>query len=329
MVVPTLGSHATLERVLDGLGRQRSGPDAFELVLAVDAAEPDPDAVRALAADRPYRVTFVRGERPGASANRNAGMRSASAPLLLFIDNDTVPTSRLVSEHLAWHERHPDDVVGVLGRVRWARELEITPFMRWLDTGIQFDFANITGTEAGWGRFATANVSLKRSFARDVGDFDQEHFPYGYEDTDWGYRASARGFRLLYNRRALVDHLRPMTVEFWQRRVRRVASAEYTFCQVHPEMDPWFHNMFSRTALEPRSRGRAVRLARYVPRRVPWLGRRVWDAVDRAFRQELAPHFLAAWEEVTAGPGNGGPAQPDLSEFDSDRPAGRSSGGPK
>ena len=329
MVVPTLGSHATLGRVLDGLGRQKAPPGTFELVLAVDAAEPDPEAVAALVADRPYPVRLVRGERPGASANRNAGMKAAGGALLLFIDNDTVPTPPLVAEHLRWHERHPDETVGVLGRVRWAPELKVTPFMRWLDTGIQFDFANIKGTEAGWGRFATANVSLKRSFALAVGDFDQDHFPYGYEDTDWAYRAHALGFRLLYNRRALVDHLRDMDVAFWQKRVRRVARAELTFCRLHPEMEPWFHNMFSHAAQEPRSRGRAVRLARYVPRRTPWLGRRVWDAVDRAFRQELAPHFLAAWEDVTAGAGDGRAAQPDLSEFDRDSPAGRHSGGPK
>jgi hypothetical protein len=77
----------------------------------------------------------------------------------------------------------------------------------------------------------------------------------------------------------------------------------------------------------PRPRGRALELAPYVPRSVPWLGKRVWRNVDIAFRQALAPEFLAAWEEAFAG--GAGPAQPDLSEFTSDSSAGSSPGGPK
>ena len=103
----------------------------------------------------------------------------------------------LVREHVDWHRtRYPEPEVGVLGLVRWAPELDVTVFMRWLDMGLQFDAQSIHGIEAGWGRFYGANASLKRAFLERVGDFDQEHFPYGYEDTDWAYRASTLGFRI-------------------------------------------------------------------------------------------------------------------------------------
>ena len=49
----------------------------------------------------------ITGGRPGLSANRNAGVRDARAPLVLFTDNDTIPVPQLVSEHLAWHRSHP------------------------------------------------------------------------------------------------------------------------------------------------------------------------------------------------------------------------------
>jgi GT2 family glycosyltransferase len=313
VVISTLGNYGLLRRVLDAYGRQLGQPGCFEVVVALDAADPSPDDVATMLAGRPYPTQLVRGAVPGLSANRNAGMRATRAPLVLFTDNDTIPVPRLVREHIAWHERSPQPEMGVLGRVRWARELTVTPFMRWLDMGVQFDFANITGIEAGWGRFAGANTSVKRSFALAVGDFDQERFPYGYEDTDWAYRAGKQGFRLLYNKRAVVDHVRPMTVEFWQKRARRVAVAEYTFTRVHPEIEPWFHTMFSQTTMDPPRGRRAVRLARYVPRSAPWIGPRVWERVDLRFRQELAPHFLEAWNEAQSGRVPRG--QPDLSEF--------------
>jgi len=313
VVIPTRASYDTLSRVLDGLSRQRLGHARYEVILAVDASEEDPAAVEAAIGKREYAVRRVMPDRPGASANRNAGVRAAAAPLILFIDNDTVPRPDLLAQHLLWHERHPDEATGVLGLVQWAREVKVTPFMRWLDTGIQFDYANMVEGDVGWGRFYSANVSLKRRFIESVGPFDEERFPYGYEDTDWAYRASKLGFRLLYNPRAVVDHLRTMTLDFWKTRIRRVAASEYQFCRVHPEMDPWFQPRFVVATKSPPARGRGVRLAPYVPPRFPWLGARVWRSVHSKYMQELAPHFLEAWDEAIA---SGGPApKPDLAEW--------------
>ena len=327
VVISTLGNYATLERVLDGYARQTVRHGAFEVVVVTDAADPDPGAVDRAIGTRPYPVRRIDGPTPGLSANRNAGWRAARAPLVLFTDNDTIPVPRLVAEHVEWHRRYPDEEVGVLGLVRWASELEVTTFMRWLDMGLQFNYANMDRVELPWGAFAGANSSLKRSFVERVGDFDQEHFPYGYEDTDWAYRASKLGFRMAFNRRAVVDHLRPMTLEFWKKRARRVAAAEHQFTRLHPELPPWWHTRFSEAAALPPPRRIGVALARFVPRGVPWLGRRVWWHADLHYKQELAPHFLAAWDEAEEGGGR--PSQPDLSEFASESSGGSSPGGPK
>jgi GT2 family glycosyltransferase len=321
VVISTLGNYATLERVLDGYSRQSAPAGSFEVVIVMDAAEEQPDAVERAIGTREFPLRRISGPEPGLSANRNAGWREARAPLVLFTDNDTIPVRRLVSEHLRWHERYPQEEVGVLGHVRWARELDVTPFMRWLDTGIQFNYGNLKGlTEIPWGGFAGANSSLKRSFIERVGDFDQEHFPYGYEDTDWAYRASKLGFRMVYAPRAVVDHLRPMTLEFWKKRARRVAMSEHQFTRMHPEQPPWFHRLFTDAMKRPPARGRGIKLAPYVPRGVPVIGPRVWRSVDIAYKQALAPYFMAAWDEAEAG--GGGPAQPDLSEFASESSAG-------
>lgn len=313
VVLPTIGMHDVLRRVLDGLERQDAAAGSFELILAVDAAEPDLSSVDEAVGERRYAVRGVRGARPGVSANRNAGQRAARGELVLFIDNDTVPAANLVSEHLAWHRRHPDEEVAVLGLVRWAAEVKVTTFMRWLDQGVQFDYPNISGTEAGWGRFYSANVSVKRSFAQRVGDFEEVRLPYGYEDVDWAYRASKLGLRVLFNRAAVVDHHRAMTLEFWKLRAARIAVSEREFTRLHPELEPWFFSMFSAALQEPPASGRGVRLARWIPRWVPALGPRVWYSLDLFYKQALAPHFLAGWDS----PGSQGP---DLSEREAEAP---------
>jgi len=311
VIIPTLGSHERLRRVLDGYDDQDAPAEEFEVIVVMDVAEPDSERVRAVAAGRSYGVSVLTGSLPGASANRNAGIEAAKAPILLLTDNDTIPSPHLVAEHLRWHRRYPQPEVGVLGHVRWASEIEVTSFMHWLDQGIQFDFPSIQGVEAGWGRFYSSNCSLKRAFADRVGGFDEENLPYGYEDLDFGYRASKLGFRLLYNRRAEVEHLREMDLEFWRERVMRLAHAEHSFVEKHPEIPAYFLGKFSEVAHLPPARGRGRALIRWVPRNFPWLGERVWTSADLFYRQALAPRFLETWSVLES---SGRPVTPYLND---------------
>ena len=308
IVVPTIGRPATLSRALDHLRRQDADPERFEVIVVVDAHESDPKSVSDLAEGALPRARVLVAERAGASAARNLGLRSAGAAITLFIDDDVLAAPKLVSEHLGWHRRRPETAVGVLGRVRWAKELRVTPFMRWLERGIQFDYARIEGVEAGWGRFYTANVSVKSELLNRVGGFEEDLLPYGYEDLDLAYRMSKQGFRLLYNPRAVAEHLHPMNPDFWRQRIRRVAYAERRFVSLHAEIDPYFHRLFSHAASLPPAKGRGIALARWVPPWVPWLGPRVWTSLDIAYRQMLSRDFLDAWDE--AGRRGGGRLSP-------------------
>ena len=209
----------------------------------------------------------------------------------------------------------------MLGHVRWAREVRVTPFMHWLDHGIQFDYPAIDGTEAGWGRFYGANVSIKRELAERVGGFDEVRLPYGYEDLDFGYRADALGLRLLYNRRRgrrAPARVRPAVLQAagapaGRRRARFVAQAPRARAVVLPHVQP--RGAACRRASRPRPPPDPLR-----PRARPrWSAPRAWRSADLYYRQELAPDFLAAWEEVARPAG----AVADLGELD--RPA----GGPK
>jgi GT2 family glycosyltransferase len=301
IVIATLGRPALLARTLDRLERQASARHEFEVVVASDAAEEDVDAVARTAAARPYPVRHVVAETPGVSAARNRGWRAADAPLILFIGDDMLPGRTLVSEHLRTHERNPAEEFAVLGHVRWARDLRVTAFMRWLERGIQFDYPSISGAEAGWWHFYAANGSLKRSRLELTGGFD-ESFRFGYEELDLAIRMREIGLRVLYNRRAMVEHLHPTTIDSWRERMRTVATAERQFVNKHPHVDPYFMRMFEAAAAQPRAHGRGARLAALVPRRWPLVGERVWQSADAYFAQQLAPAFLTAWHASAPHP---------------------------
>lgn len=296
IAIPTLGRADVLSRVLARLEGQRVDPDSFEVVVVSDALDPEPSATARALSGRRFGARHLRAKRPGASAARNLGWREAESPLVLFLDDDVLPEPQLVGEHLAWHGRHPGDEVAVLGHVRWASEVKVTPFMRWLEQGIQFDYRSIEGVEAGWGRFYTANVSAKRALVERAGGFDEEEFPFHYEDLDLARRMHDFGLRVLYNRRAVGEHLHAVTLDDYRRRVAGIAPAERRFVRKHPEVAPHFHAIFSEAARAPAPRGRGARLAGVVPRRLPWLGPKVWASADAHYRHALSDPFLASWE---------------------------------
>jgi GT2 family glycosyltransferase len=291
IVIPTLGRPDSLRRVLERLDRQ--DVTDFEVLVVRDAR--DTSGSPRIRSTPLFPLRELVGHEPGASAARNDGWRAASAPLVLFLGDDILPRPGLVGEHLAWHEGHPEPNVGVLGLVKWARDLRVTPFMRWLETGIQFDYSGVHGIEAGWGRFYTANVSVKRSLLERVDGFD-ERFGYLYEDTEIAYRMSQLGFRLLLNRAALGEHLHATTLEDYRRRVSDVAVAERRFVEKHPDISPYFYELFREAARQPRVTETGAWLARFVPRRALWIGPRLWSRIDRLYRQQLAGDFLTAWD---------------------------------
>lgn len=272
VVIPTLGRRpAELERAV----RACAG---CEVVVARDAA--------AAPVDVPARV--VQAARPGASAARNAGWRATEADVVLFVDDDVVLDPGAAAAHRAAHLREPAEHVATLGPVRWADGARTTPFMRWLDRGIQFDFGSIEGDDAGWGRFVTANGAMKRSLLERLGGFDEERLPFGYEDLDLAKRAE--GLVVRYVRDAGAQHLHAPTLEEWTRRVERIARAEAAFCAKHPDAEPWFAVRFAPFEHHPRPSGRAVRLAALVGERGP-----LRAAVDNTYRALLAPAFMRAW----------------------------------
>lgn len=294
IVIPTLGRPASINDVLAALDHQKPPLQAAEVLVVLDAESRSlpPEESAGWSA----QVRVLRAGTTGASAARNTGWRAAKGPIILFLDDDIVPGRQLVAEHLAWHNRHPRAEVGVLGLVRWSPQARVTPFMRWLEQGIQFDYGTIQHEEVGWQRFYSCNVSVKREMLERVGGFDEQRFPFGYEDLELAKRMSAHGFKLLYNPVAVAEHLKTETLESWRRNLRRIAQAERRFTQLYPEVRPYFYERF-RVALEAApARGRSARLARFVHPGLPWLGKFVWRSFDLVCSQALAPEFMAEWE---------------------------------
>ena len=288
IVIPTRERWEIVSATLAALEAQTV--ERFETIVVVDGSDqqiPDLPGVRVL-----------QQEHAGPGAARNRGVRASQRRLLLFIGDDMIPRRDFVARHLARHREGPADEVAVLGRVVWHPSVPRNRLHRWLDwSGALFDYRRLetqSDREAGWSRFYSSNVSLKRELFLAAGGFDPD-FVFDYEDLDFGWRLGRHGMRLVYEPAAIVEHLHPYDWASVRRRYESRAGAERLMMTKHDWFAPWFHGQMEAAAREPRASRLWTVAVDWIPQRASGLRRRVERRADRHYRQRLAPSFLAAW----------------------------------
>ena len=294
VVIPTRGRRDVLQLTLAALRAQSER--GFETIVVADGEDqevpPSPG------------VRVLRQAHAGPGVARNRGVAATDRALVLFIGDDMVPRPDFVARHLARHRADPAVEAAVLGRVVWHPRVPRDRLHRWLEwSGALFEYDELErrpDAEAGWPRFYSSNVSMKRALFVAAGGFDPD-FVFDYEDLDLGWRLGQRGLRLLYERGAVTEHLHPYDWAGVSRRYASRAGAEQLMAAKHPWFRPWFHDQIERAAQAPP----ASRLWTLAVDHVPSRPRRVRAAVevraDRHYLQRLAPGFRAAWTRAAAG----------------------------
>jgi len=231
IVVPTRNRAAKLRRCLEALTSERAATPVQIVVVDDGSTDATPEVL-----SRFPSVETVRRPAGGRAAARNPAVERATAPLLLFVDDDVVVTPGLIQRHLDHHRRHPGENEALIGLVTWAPELRITPHMVWLeDGGPLFSFNTIEDPEnVDWRHFCTANVSVKRSFLPSPHPFDEDL--RRCVDIELGYRLARRGMRLRYDAEAVGHHLRVDTPASTEARMREVGKAMRRVHAKHPEL---------------------------------------------------------------------------------------------
>src|SRR5437763_12736930 len=244
IVIPTRARWDKLRLTLDALERQTER--GFETIVVIDGLDDDAPELEG--------IRLLQQEHAGPGVARNHGVDQSDRKLVLFIGDDMIPRPDFVARHLARHGAEPADEVAVLGRIVWHSSVPRDRLHRWLDWSCAlFDYAQLAeggAQDAQWSRFYSSNVSMKRDFFLGVGGFGPD-FVYDYEDLDFGWRASERGMRLLYEREALAEHVHPYDWAALERRYRSHAVGERVMAAKHDWFTPWFHDHLGEAAAKP------------------------------------------------------------------------------
>jgi glycosyltransferase involved in cell wall biosynthesis len=210
VILPTYNRATILNKTLQSYKRQVHQERIVE-VLVVDDGSTDETAEVVFESARASAtpVRYLGQENKGQAAARNHGIRKAQGEIVLLGDDDIIPSSNMVAEHLAWHERYPDPEIAVVGAVPWSPEVRPTPLMKWWGlNGLHFN-----EEEVYWPAGILCNTSVKLRFLVENGTFDERFRYYGYEDIELSYRLVKKGFRMLYNPNCVGYHHKRVTFD--------------------------------------------------------------------------------------------------------------------
>lgn len=193
VVVPSFGRPALLQRCLLALCAQDLEPGDYEIIVADDGPDPATAQTAKAMAGQPgcpsVRYLPVSATQGPAGA-RNLGWRSASAPLVAFTDDDTIP-------HPGWL-RAGLEALGTGADAAVGRTIVPTP-----EPPTDYE-RGVAGLERA--EFITANCFVSRRALERVGGFDERYERAWREDSDLQFALLEHGLRIVAAPAATVVH---------------------------------------------------------------------------------------------------------------------------
>ena len=213
VVIPTFNRLERLKKVLKALELQTYPLQDFEVVVVSDGSQDGTNEYLKVV-DTPLNLVPILQSNQGVAAARNQGVTSAKNDIVLFIDDDVVPTPQLISEHMRVHSETDDDVV-VIGPMLSPPDFELSPWTQWEQAMLykQYDALRVGKMESSARQFYTGNASLARHLLVSSGGFDTNF--RRAEDVELAYRLADKGIRFLFDENAVGYHYVERSFTSW------------------------------------------------------------------------------------------------------------------
>ena len=197
VIVPVYNDAARLGRCLAALRVQTWPAERLEVIVVDNGSTDD---VGSALAELP-RAVLLHEPTPGSYAARNTGVEAARGNILAFTDSDCLPALDWIERGVAHLEASP--TVGMVGGridLRFADPARPTA-VELFDLIYGFPQERFVRRD---GFSVTANLLTRRDVITRAGPFDASLRSGG--DREWGARAVAAGFGVIYAEDVVVGH---------------------------------------------------------------------------------------------------------------------------
>jgi glycosyltransferase involved in cell wall biosynthesis len=238
VIIPTYNRLQVLTQVLDALENQVDSPD-FE-VIVIDDGSTDETYNWLIKKRQNYcrSLKIFAQKNKGPAAARNSGIRAAAGPLIALLGDDTIPSTRWLSEHARAHEiRGNPENLAVTGYTKWHSDIRQTRFLRFInENGPQFGFSLIDDPEdVSFKYFYSSNITVPSKLLKR--ELFRTEFKYpAWEDTELGYRLTLGGMKIAYSPEAIVEHNHHTDLKSFIARQKKTGISAMVFYKMHPDL---------------------------------------------------------------------------------------------
>ncbi|MEC4807121.1 MAG: glycosyltransferase [Jaaginema sp. PMC 1079.18] len=211
VIVCTINRGTFLQRVMQSVSEWRSLISEF--IVVVGPVQDNTELVLSAYQNIIDRIIYTKLK--NVSVARNLGLYAASEPIILYLDDDVIPSETWIKQHVQAHQQgNWGSVAGIVSDCTQAHKpLQFSQGVssRWsedrpvLSARTQSNYLKSSHWFAG---VMGANASYKRDVLREIGGFD-EFFEYFLEETDVALRLAQAGYPIHYLDVAVEHYVQP------------------------------------------------------------------------------------------------------------------------
>lgn len=223
VVVPAFNSEKTIGQCLASLLNQTFPRESYEVIVVNDGSTDSTERIL-----KWYSVEALTQKNQGPAAARNAGVGKASGEIILFTDDDCVPSANWIEE-MAKPFRDKE-VAAVKGAYKTKQESVVARFAQ-----IEFEerFEMLKKVEY-IDMVDTYSAGYRKEIFLRMKGFDATFPVANNEDTELSYRMFNHGYKMIFNPNAVVCHLghpdsvgRYASLKFWRGYWRMVVYKKF------------------------------------------------------------------------------------------------------
>lgn len=231
IIIPAYNSEDTIRQTLEAVIKQDLSCESE--IIVVDDGSTDDTAEIVQALGEGGRIKYIHQENSGPAAARNRGVQEARGNIVFFTDADCIP-------HLDWIQKmmphffasNRDETAVVAGSYGIANPGNL--LARCIHKEILFrhhhlmpDFPKV---------FGSFNFGARKKIFNKVGGFNADYRHASGEDNDLSYKILAAGYKIYFEKDALVDHYHPERLFQYLREQYRHGFWRVKMYRCHPHM---------------------------------------------------------------------------------------------
>ncbi len=230
VIIPTYNRWEKLENLLKSLEKQ-TNTDFETIVIDDGSTDKTLRNLKEYEKNTTLKLIVVSQTKKGPAIARNKGIEKANSEKILFLNDDVIADTKLIEEHLKFEGKGKT----VLG---WIKPTKTTmqgwkyyygPHFHYKQ--ILFDLENLPFLY-----FITANLLVEKGKIIDVGLFNTDFKLAFCEDIELGYKMEKKGIKIIFNRKAIVYHDHPLSIEEFAQQQYMRGTGYATLISKHPEL---------------------------------------------------------------------------------------------